>query len=94
MKVINNTLRSWLVENDYEDVALIIDEILDEWKKDENGTRRNWWDKLAGGKNGVPLKVAGKEIPVLRAAQIRQGKPITKNAICRNENEIIPRINN
>lgn len=90
MKVINNTIRHWLIENNYEDVAEIIDGIIDYWQKNGNGTRRNWWDKLAGGKNGVPLKVNGIEIPVLKAAQIRQGKPVTENAICRNENEIIP----
>ncbi len=92
MKVINNTLRSWLFENNYKDIALIIDDILEEWKKEGKGTRRNWWDKLAGGKNGKPCIVSGREIPVLKAAQIRQKKPVTKNAICRNENETIPKI--
>jgi hypothetical protein len=29
---------------------------------------------------------------VLKAAQIRKGVPITQNAICRNENEVIPEI--
>lgn len=90
MRTLNNTARSWLIENGYNDIAQIIDEILDEWKKKGNGTRRNWWDKLAGGKNGASLKVNGVQIPVLRAAQIRQGKPLTNNAICRNENEILP----
>jgi hypothetical protein len=92
MKVINNTLRNWLLKNNYEDIALLIDEILEDWKKQGKGTRRNWWDKLAGGKNGKPCVVSGKEIPVLKAAQIRQGKPVTKNAICKNKNEIIPYI--
>lgn len=90
MKTINNTARSWLVENGYDDIALIIDEIMEEWKKNGNGTRRNWWDKLCGSKDGKPLIVSGREIPILRAAQIRKGYPITKNAICRNENEIVP----
>lgn len=90
MKTINNTARSWLIENGYDDIAMLIDEILEEWKKNGNKTRRNWWDKLCGGKNGVPLKVGSIEIPILRAAQIRKGYPVTKNAICRNENEIVP----
>jgi hypothetical protein len=91
MKTINNTARSWLIENGYDDIAQQIDDILEEWKKNGNGTRRNWWDKLCGGKNGIPLKVGGKEIPILRTAQIRKGYPVTKNAICRNENEPIPK---
>ena len=90
MKVINNSLRSWLIENNYEDIALLIDEILEEWREEGKGTRRNWWDKLAGQKGGKPCTVSGREIPILKAAQIRQGKPITENAICRNENEVIP----
>lgn len=94
MKVINNTLRNWLYENKYEDIANIIDEILEEWEKEGKKTRRNWWDKLAGKKDGKPCIVSGREIPVLKAAQIRQKKPITKNAICRNSNEVIPKKNN
>ncbi|HCE58072.1 MAG TPA: hypothetical protein DER09_09670 [Prolixibacteraceae bacterium] len=93
MKIIKNTARSWLIENGYEDIAKIIDEIMEEWKIQGIGTRRNWWEKLCGSKGGKPLKVLGREIPILRAAQIRKGYPITENAICRNENEIVPLIN-
>lgn len=94
MRTINNTARSWLIENGYEDIGRLIDEIIEEWRRQGNGTRRNWWDKLCGSKNGKPLKVSGREIPILRAAQIRKGYPITPNAICRNENEIVPLIKN
>ena len=84
--------RVWLRENGYCDVADLIDEIMSEWAAVGNKTRRNWWDKLAGGINGKPKLVASREMPVLRAAQIRQGKPVSKNAICRNPDEIPPPI--
>lgn len=86
------TAHSWLMKNGYEDVAKLIDEIMNDWKSKGNETRRNWWGKLCGDKKGNPLKLGGKEMPILRAAQIRQGMPITKNAICRNENEKAPEI--
>jgi len=85
-----NSLRQWLLENNYEDVAEIIEKILMEWKRESKATRRTWWDVLAGDKNGNPRKIEGIELPVLRAAQIRQGKQITGNALCRNEEEKLP----
>ena len=43
------------------------------------------------GLDAVPrIVVAGREFPVLLAAQRRQGKAVTKNALCRNRNEQIP----
>lgn len=74
-------VRTWLRESGHIEVADLIDEIILEWKVRGKGTRRNWWDILAGGKNGKPLTVAGREFPVLKAAQIRQGKPVTNNSI-------------
>jgi hypothetical protein len=82
--------RKWLRANGYIDEANLIDEIMAEWRKSGNGTRRNWWDKLAGRANGEACIVGDRKIPVLRAAQIRQGKTVTANAICNNENEEIP----
>ena len=90
MKPTQNSIRGWLYENDYKDVLEIIDEIMLEWKKEGNKQRRNWWEILAGDKHGTPRKIAGREIPVLRAAQIRKGIKITENALCRNENENPP----
>jgi hypothetical protein len=84
--------RLWLRANDYDDVADMIDEVMDEWHAQGKKTRRNWWDVLSGGKNGIPCRREGREWPVLRAAQLRQGKPVTKNAICRNPKEEIPPI--
>lgn len=86
------TAHSWLMKNGYEDIANLIDEIMKEWKLQGKKTRRNWWEKLCGDKNGNPTKVGKQEIPVLRAAQIRQGLPISKNALCRNEDEKPPEI--
>lgn len=79
--------RVWLRNNGYEDVTDSIDRLLVKWKKKGKKTRRNWWDILAGGKNGIPRTVDGVEFPVLKAAQIRQGKTITKNSIKRNARE-------
>ncbi|MCK9207794.1 MAG: hypothetical protein M0P66_11835 [Salinivirgaceae bacterium] len=90
MKILHDTLRGWLMDNNYEDIYEIIDEIITEWKKNGNKQRRNWWDILAGDKNGKPRIISGREIPVLRAAQIRKRVKITENAICRNEHENPP----
>jgi hypothetical protein len=84
--------RQWLRANDYDDVADLIDEVISEWRAEGKKKRRNWWDVLAGGKNGKPSVRDGRTFPVLRAAQLRQGKPVTENAICRNPNEEIPPI--
>ena len=82
--------RSWLRANGYDDVADKIDSILDRWAQTGNSTRRNWWQILAGAGGGHPRRVAGVDFPVLRAAQRRQGVPVTKNAISRNKRETPP----
>lgn len=82
--------RQWLYENGYKDIAAMIDAITEEWKAQGKQTRRNWWEILAGGANGKPRIVANREFPVLRAAQRRQGLPVTKNAIARNRREKAP----
>lgn len=84
------TARDWLRENGYADVADLIDLVMAEIEASGSRQRRNWWDTLAGGQGGRPITVSGHEFPVLRVAQIRQGKPVTPNAICRNENEVPP----
>ena len=84
--------RQWLRANDYDDIADMIDEIMSEWQVTGKKTRRNWWDILAGRKNGKPCEREGRKFPVLRAAQLRQGKPVTANAICRNPKEEVPAI--
>lgn len=84
--------REWLRANSYDSVADLIDEVIKEWRETGNGTRRNWWDILAGGKDGKPRTIAKRQFPVLRAAQLRQGKSVTDNAICYNPDEEVPRL--
>lgn len=86
----NLSARQWLVQNSYTDIATLIDTVMEGWKTKGSKTRRNWWDVLAGGKDGRSRKIEGVIFPVLKAAQIRKGLPITDNAICRNELEEIP----
>lgn len=87
----NISVRNWLVQNNYEDIAALVDTVMDGWKVKGTKTRRNWWDVLAGGKNGKPRTIEGVTFPVLKAAQIRMGVPVTDNAICRENEENIPR---
>ncbi|MGH3976577.1 MAG: hypothetical protein ACRDS9_25155 [Pseudonocardiaceae bacterium] len=84
------TSRDWLRENGYEDVAGLIDVVMADLEARGSKQRRNWWDVLAGGVNGKPLVVSGREFPVLQVAQQRQGKPLTPNASSRNPNEHPP----
>jgi hypothetical protein len=84
--------RNWLKNSGYEDIAAMIDEIMAEWKAAGKHTRRNWWDILSGGVNGNPRTIDGREFPVLKAAQMRQGKPITKNAISNRKSKKVPSI--
>ena len=83
-------IRKWLRENGYTKELALVDVVEAEFDAAGSGERRNWWDVFAGGTDGSPITVNGHEFPVLRAAQIRQGKPITKNAVCKNEDEQIP----
>lgn len=83
----NDQARPWLRENGYDDVANIIDEIIQEWESQGKKTRRNWWVILAGDKDGNPREVAGRAFPVLKTAQVRQGIKPTKNAISRSKKE-------
>lgn len=84
------TCRDWLPENKYEDVAALIDEAIKRIEAKGKKSRRNWWDELAGRAGGRPLTREGITFPVLRVAQIRQGKPVTENAIWRSEDEQPP----
>ena len=81
--------REWLLENGYQDVVTVIDDLVRKWKQEGKQTRRNWWEVLAGDKQGNPRVVDGRSFPVLRAAQIRQGVPVSEGALCRNPEEFI-----
>lgn len=82
--------RDWLRANSYEDVADLIDQATAKMAARASKQRRNWWDILSGVKDGHPCVVEGIKFPVLRVAQVRQGKPITPNAISRNPKELPP----
>lgn len=90
MKVIELTARKWLRDNNYDDIANMIDELIEEWNRTGKGTRRNWWEVLAGDKKGKSRVICSRTFPVLKAAQIRQGITVTNNAICRNNDEKPP----
>lgn len=87
-----SSIRQWLEENNYNDVAELIDEVTATWDRQGKKTRRNWWEVLAGDKNGKGRVIEGTEFPVLSAARIRQGLPKAKGSLCRNKNEAIPLI--
>ena len=84
------TCREWLLLNNYEDVVALIDEAIRAIEAKGKKSRRNWWDTLAGGPGGRLLSREGITFPVLRVAQIRQGRPVTPSAIWRSENEQPP----
>jgi hypothetical protein len=70
-----NDARVWLRANGHSDVADRIDAIMEGWRKRGVKTRRNWWDVLAGDREGEPRKVQGVTFPVLAAARRRKGWP-------------------
>ena len=76
----NATCRQWLRANGYCDVAEQIDRIMARWIANGKKTRRNWWELLAGDKNGHPRIAGGEQLPVLAAAQLRLGRAVTRNA--------------
>ena len=84
------SIKKFLKGNQYGKYADLIDQVEAEMVAAGSKQRRNWWDILAGGTDGRPLTVNGHQFPVLRAAQIRKGTPVTPNAICLNEDEEIP----
>jgi hypothetical protein len=84
------TCRDWLRTNGYENIVDLIDQAMAKMAARNSKQRRNWWDILSGGAEGSPCLVEGIEFPVLRVAQVRQGKPITPNAIRRNPKELPP----
>lgn len=84
--------RVWLRDNGYVDAANMIDEIMAEWATLGKKTRRNWWDKLAGTRDGRPCTVAGRAFPVLAAARSRKGYPAVGAAVARSGAEAAPGI--
>lgn len=90
VKKYKNTVRQWLVENNYSDVAELIDDVTAKWYRQGKKTRRNWWEVLAGDKTGKGKTIEGMEFPVLSAARSRQGLPKINGSLCRNKEELLP----
>jgi hypothetical protein len=88
----HKSVRIWLCENSYEDIDGLIEQVISIWKIKGKKTRRNWWDVLAGRENGTQRIIEGVYFPVLKAARLRKGWPVTEHSLCRNENENIPAI--
>jgi len=86
------TARAWLLQNNYEDVVAKIDRVEVRWRSQAKKTHRNWWDVLAGSKNGSAKRIEGITFPVLRAARLRKGWPVTDGYVCRNLREEFPTI--
>lgn len=86
------TAYEWFRSNGYNDIADMVDEVMAELKARESLQRRDWYLICAGGKNGKPKVVSGREFPVIRAFQVRQGLPATPNATWRSRNEVAPDI--
>jgi hypothetical protein len=77
--------RQWLRENGYADIDAVIEKIIDDWKASGKKTRPNWWEMLAGDSQGRPRRLGEHEFSILKSVQIRQGLPVTPNAIQREE---------
>src|ERR1700722_6572456 len=85
-------VRAWLRMNGYADIANLITVVMGKWRMSRVTTRRNWWDILAGDACGASRVIRGHSFPVLAAAQRRQGKPVTPNAIERTPGERAPAV--
>lgn len=56
------TCREWLLENNYADVAALIDRAMAKIEAKGKKSRRNWWDTLAGGPGGHTFCTRGDRI--------------------------------
>ena len=84
-----NTIKEWLAQNNYGDILKKIHAVEQGWKRKRTGTRRDWWEVLAGNQDGSPKTIEGKKFPVLCAARKRKGWPVAEECLCRNPNEEI-----
>jgi len=91
-KLLRNSAREWLLASGYEDVAHTIEQIMLTWQKKGFGTRKDWWEKLAGSLKGAPCVVNGVQLPILSAARIRKGWPPVPGSLCRNRDQPIPHV--
>jgi hypothetical protein len=86
------TAREWLEHHGYPDVVELIDAVMARWAQSGLRTRRNWWEVLAGDRNGRTKVIAGIQFPVLAVAQRHEGVPVTTNAIRRGARELPQRL--
>jgi hypothetical protein len=84
------TARTWLLQNGYSDVVVLIEKVEAGWRERGVTTRRNWWEILSGGHDGHSRTVSDISFPVLATAQIHENRPVTSNAIRRNRSETAP----
>jgi len=84
------TARGWLRANGYDDVADMIEEIMEEWRQGGNRQRRDWWAVLAGRKDGTGCVVANRRFPVIANVQRRQGVKVSKDSVKRKRRETKP----
>jgi hypothetical protein len=85
------TCRVWLGQYEhYAHACACIDEAIARIEAKHMKSRRNWWETLAGGPGGKPSVREGITFPVLEVAQIRQGMPVTPNAVRRRSGEEPP----
>jgi len=68
-----NKARVWLRANGYSETADQIDGVMNDWRARGVETRKNWWDVLAGTKEGVPCVVAGIEFSGTRLGPSPKG---------------------
>jgi DNA adenine methylase len=71
-------VRAWLRANGREEVVIQIDSAVRRWAREGKKTRRNWWDILAGDRNGNPRRVLGLFFPVLPSARRRQQRKASR----------------
>lgn len=81
------SVRVWLVQNGYDDIAAKIQKLIVRWKKQGKTTRRNWWDTLAGTEKGEPIEVDGITFPILCCARVRKGWSEIPSCIRRRSGE-------
>lgn len=82
--------RHWLIDWGYPEVIEKMDRVTAAQKAAGKGTRRSWWEALAGDSAGRPRTVEGIEFPVIKAFQVRRYGTSTPNAIQKDSREKAP----